>query len=306
MRAAKCSPTRFEWVRGWELASRHGPNSTDWTACFCDRHAHRGLQATGQRCARLESKHGRAPTITEGSPLAVPGQPFTGQPRAPWASLRPMKITVTSSKGGVGKSSLACLLAAEWSEQGRRVLLLDADPQGTSIRWSERRLARGLETPVVTGVGDNVAAVMRQQARDYDVVLVDTAGRLGDRSVMALGSSDIALVPVQASGPSLWTIGDSLNAIETAQSVREAHGIPRVRVGIVANMVRRTAVQDSGVRALGKMQGASFLGNIRLAADIDSAMSQGTGCPRASMVALDIRELAERLETMPTELVHVA
>jgi chromosome partitioning protein len=104
------------------------------------------------------------------------GQPFYGQPRASWDSLRAMKITITSSKGGVGKSSLACLLAAEWSEQGRRVLLLDADPQGTSIRWSERRLARGLETPVVTGVGDNVAAVMRQQARDYDVVLVGAGG----------------------------------------------------------------------------------------------------------------------------------
>ena len=217
-----------------------------------------------------------------------------------------MKITITSSKGGVGKSSLACLLAAEWSEQGRRVLLLDADPQGTSLRWSERRLARGLETPVVTGVGDNVAAVMRQQARDYDVVLVDTAGRLGDRSVMAIGSSDIALVPIQASGPSLWTVGDSLNAIETAQSVREAHGIPRVRVGVVANMVRRTAVQNSGIRALNKIQGATFLGNIRLAADIDSAMSQGTGCPRASMVALDIRGLAAQIDNLRTGIADVA
>jgi cellulose biosynthesis protein BcsQ len=123
---------------------------------------------------------------------------------------------------------------------------------------------------------------------------------------MAIGSSDVALVPIQASGPSLWTVGDSLNAIETAQSVREAHGIARVRVGIVANMVRRTAVQNSGIRALGKIQGAAFLGNIRLAADVDSAMSQGTGCPRASMVALDIRELAGHLEELATGIADVA
>lgn len=217
-----------------------------------------------------------------------------------------MRITITSSKGGVGKSALACLLAAEWSERGQRVLLLDADPQGTALRWSERRLARGIETPVVTGVGDNVGAVMRQQARDYDAVIVDTAGRLSDRSVMAIGSSDVAVVPVQASGPSLWTVGDSLSAIEMAQSVREAHGIPRVRVGIVANMVRRTAVQDSGVRALGKMQGVSTLGTVRLAADVDTAMSQGTGCPRASMVALDIRQLVAQIEELAREIANVA
>lgn len=217
-----------------------------------------------------------------------------------------MKITITSSKGGVGKSALACLLAAEWSGRGRRVLVLDADPQGTALRWAERRLAHGLETPTVSAVGDNVAAVMRQQGVDYDVVVVDTAGRLGDRSTVAAGSSDVALVPVQASGPALWTVGDSLAGVEAAQAVREAHGIPRIKVGVVANMVRRTNVQGAGVRALNAMQGIEYLGSVRLAADVDSAMSRGLGCPGASQVALDVRSLADRIVDFAEEVTCVA
>jgi len=47
----------------------------------------------------------------------------------------PLVVAVASIKGGVGKTSLAVLLARRIGEQGRRALLVDLDPQASAGRW---------------------------------------------------------------------------------------------------------------------------------------------------------------------------
>src|SRR3546814_17605349 len=48
-------------------------------------------------------------------------------------------ILVASSKGGVGKTTIATHLAAQAALSGKRTVLVDADPQRSSTRWAERR-----------------------------------------------------------------------------------------------------------------------------------------------------------------------
>ena len=55
-----------------------------------------------------------------------------------------MIVALLNHKGGVGKTTLALHLAGEWARQGRRVTLIDADPQGSALDWSEQRVREGL------------------------------------------------------------------------------------------------------------------------------------------------------------------
>ncbi|NEL80773.1 MAG: ParA family protein, partial [Xanthomonas perforans] len=56
-------------------------------------------------------------------------------------------VLVAGSKGGVGKTTIATNLAAHAALQGQRTVLADADPQGSSTRWAQRRAS--LESAVL-------------------------------------------------------------------------------------------------------------------------------------------------------------
>ena len=61
-----------------------------------------------------------------------------------------MIVALLNQKGGVGKTTLALHLAGAWARQGRRVTLIDADPQSSALDWSEQRTREGLPVPSVS------------------------------------------------------------------------------------------------------------------------------------------------------------
>ena len=69
----------------------------------------------------------------------------TERPDAP----RPRVVSVLSQKGGTGKTTLSCALAALATRTGTATAILDLDPQASAAKWHDLRRANGEEDPPV-------------------------------------------------------------------------------------------------------------------------------------------------------------
>lgn len=117
-------------------------------------------------------------------------------------------ITVCNQKGGSGKTTVTMQLAASFARRGFRVLVADADPQGTATRWAA---SASDETPfpcAVVGVAQAGGKTHREVAKFaevYDVIFIDCPPAADSPVAQsALLVSDVALVPLVPSPLDLW------------------------------------------------------------------------------------------------------
>jgi chromosome partitioning protein len=131
-----------------------------------------------------------------------------------------MIIGVLNQKGGVGKTTIAVNVAACLAMRSKRVLLVDADPQGSSLAWSAAREAPPLFS-VVGMAKPTLHREMPEIARDYDVVVIDGAPRVNDLGRAAILASDTILIPVQPSPYDVWAAADTVQLIREAQQFKD-------------------------------------------------------------------------------------
>lgn len=131
-----------------------------------------------------------------------------------------MIIGVLNQKGGAGKTTIATNLAAVVAKAGNRVLLVDADPQGSAMTWSSAREAEPL-FPVISMAKPTLHRDLPEIAADYDVVIIDGAPRVNDLGRAAILASDVVLMPVQPSPYDVWASADTVQLIKEAQQFKE-------------------------------------------------------------------------------------
>ena len=157
-----------------------------------------------------------------------------------------MIISVVNQKGGTGKTTVATNLAACFAGDGREVLVIDADPQHSSLDW---RADRPANQPPVQAVGlpaRNLHHEIEPFRRKYDVILVD--GRITATARAAVIAADFVIVPLLPSKPDILSTQDFFQeVIEEASTLKEIKGavlLNQVQTGTLINRAAHEQLAD--------------------------------------------------------------
>lgn len=106
-------------------------------------------------------------------------------------------IAVFNQKGGVGKSMLTVHLAVAAGLTGRKVLILDLDPQGSSAAWHAAR-GEGTEPPVLAvGNASLDRSIANAKALDFNFILIDSPPSVSPTTAKIISAADLVIIPIR-------------------------------------------------------------------------------------------------------------
>lgn len=204
-----------------------------------------GQKLSNGPCEAVKSGQQRDPLLATASVLdAALGQP-QGQ-----------VIALLNQKGGSGKTTLATHLAGELAFEGYKVVLIDADPQGSASDWAERRAQSAQQRLYgVFGLArESLHVEVPQISQTADFVVIDGPPRAATITRSALLAADLALIPVQPSAYDIWATQEMVRLVEEARlyrpALRAAFVVNRRVVGTVIGREARTALAEQILPAL--------------------------------------------------------
>lgn len=126
-------------------------------------------------------------------------------------------IAVINEKGGSGKSTIATNLATLLHRKGKRVVLVDADPQGTARDWRAASPEGANLPPVVALDRPQMVASISTLAADY--VVIDGPAKAEAMAAAIVRIAHVALILIQPSGADLWASAATVKLIKAKVDV---------------------------------------------------------------------------------------
>lgn len=131
-------------------------------------------------------------------------------------------VTIAQQKGGAGKTTMAAQLAVAYARAGKRVGLIDIDPQGSLATWYEVRKALvdadGAGITFMQASGWRLSTELDRMKRDMDVILVDSPPHAETDVRIAVRAADLIMVPMQPSPMDLWATQPTLDMAKKEKS----------------------------------------------------------------------------------------
>lgn len=155
-------------------------------------------------------------------------------------------ITVANQKGGCGKTTITMQLAGSLGKDGLKILVVDADPQGTATRWvasASEELPFPAHIAGLSAAGGQVHKEVKKYIGLYDYIFIDCPPSVDSLIPQsALMISNLVLIPVIPSPADLWAAVGIQELIERIQIINT-----QLKSLIVPNMCQsnQTLTQDT-------------------------------------------------------------
>lgn len=211
-------------------------------------------------------------------------------------------ISLITQKGGAGKSTLAQNIAATAEADGRKVLLIDADPQRSATEWYEIR-GRNDAPMVVEVTPAELKQALELAPKNFDLVVIDTPGRDATNLIeQVVKASDLCLLPcrptmkdIRAQAPTVASV--KANEVEAAFVVTHC-----LKTGSRADAARNGLTGAHGLPVLPEIipHRVGYADADVLGLTIAEHEPEGKGAQEMQAVWQWIKERLQR-ETMPTE-----
>lgn len=204
-------------------------------------------------------------------------------------------LVVATSKGGTGKTTIAASLAAYWRDDGKRVAVLDTDPNQAATRWIRKGDSYKDVESQATADEHAIIGAVQEMGERADLVIVDTAGFGNQSMIYAVGIADLVLIPVMADEASLFEATKMKKVIQSASALTRR----QIDFRTVLNRVKRATVvrhTERQLEALGLNPVEARIGDRAIFQEASYHGASPQELAPKNNASMEIRRLARELE----------
>lgn len=129
----------------------------------------------------------------------------------------PKIITIAQQKGGAGKTTIAAHLAVAFSQRGKRVAVIDIDPQGSLTQWHnirEKKFGEGFTGMNFSSIsGWRLPNEIDRVKSNADVIIIDSPPHTQTETKTAIRVADFVIIPAQPSPTDLWATAETVRLV---------------------------------------------------------------------------------------------